>query len=325
MSGILNILVRGKQATVTPYQGSLTRVNLTSALNYRNVTYHAPADMWIAVADGVTTGSKTNKYIYSTNNGASWAEGTFPVTEAFYQVCSNGSVVVALLSSGSTTLNTAYYSYDGINWAGTTTQAGVFGTNGCSLTVNSSGMFCAVSASTASDTRAMTSTNGITWTARTVPAGGWTSICWTGQYFVASAGATTTNFICRSTDGINWQTVNIPFTGYALSITSDGNGKVLTAQSTGASTAAAYSTDHGATWNSTTLPVAGQFRALMCVGNTWMVPRYNSNTIYTSTNLTSWTSTTAPMSGFWQGSHYSPNKATGIVVGATNAFVLKVQ
>jgi hypothetical protein len=89
-----------------------------------------------------------------------------------------------------------------------------------------------------------TSPTGVTWTARTIPAGSWTAVVWNGTVFVAVG----SNVAATSPDGITWTARTIPAGNYNAVA---WNGTVLVA--TGLSGTAASSPD-GITWTARTFP-----------------------------------------------------------------------
>ena len=109
---------------------------------------------------------------------------------------------------------------------------------------------------TVASTTAASSTDGITWTLRTMPASAiWYAATYGNGVFVAVANSASTS--ASSTDGITWTLRTMPASTYWYS-TVYGNG-VFVAVANGTNTAAS-STD-GITWTLRTLPASGSWYA----------------------------------------------------------------
>jgi hypothetical protein len=125
------------------------------------------------------------------------------------------------------------------------------------------------------------STDGITWTATTLPNSGfWTPVVYGNGKFVSVNG---NQGAISSTDGITWTLGEIPYDEWG-SITY-GDGKFVAVSNT--SDDAAYSTD-GITWGQTTLPMSG-FWSSIAYGNGKFVAASSSSSAY-STDGINWTS-----------------------------------
>jgi hypothetical protein len=117
------------------------------------------------------------------------------------------------------TNNRAMISSDGINWATQFTSvdtgwASVTWAAECDNGIGGQGLFCAVNAtSTTTNTRVMTSPDGVTWTARNTLNRIWADICWAAEcpngiggegLFCAVARTQTGNRVKTSPDGVTW-------------------------------------------------------------------------------------------------------------------------
>ena len=162
-------------------------------------------------------------------------------------------------------------------------------------------------------TSAASSHDGATWVARTLPASRvWQSICYGNGYFVTVSNGTVDT--ARSTDGCIWNALaggNMPSAAAWYSVTyGNPNGTpTFVAVSTSSSTAAAYSTDNGASWNASTLPAAGDWHSV-CYGNgIFVAVAYNSAISATSTDGQTWSVTTGtmPSNANWSSVTYGNN------------------
>jgi len=110
-------------------------------------------------------------------------------------------------------------------------------------------------------TLAASSTDGITWTARTIPVGAWTAVCWDGTKFVATGGLTS----AVSTDGVTWTSGGSMGVTPTLGSTLATNGAGVCA--IGYSHGYSYTTDHGATWAFRNVPEDGTVYSDMYYAN----------------------------------------------------------
>lgn len=132
-----------------------------------------------------------------------------------------------------------------------------------------------------------TSTDGETWTARTMPSSqDWGYVCWTGtNYVCVNATGTAAAY---STNYISWTASTLATSSTSCtSIATDGAGKVLTS-STGT---IQLSTDHGVTWGDVA-GVVGEFVGY--VGGLFVAIGASSVNYKTSPDGSSWTARTAP-------------------------------
>src|SRR5574343_43152 len=152
-------------------------------------------------------------------------------------------------------------------------------------------VFCAASI-TISD-KAATSVDGITWTARTLPATGeWRSIAWNGSVFCALSFGS--NQAATSPDGITWTARTLPSIGEWRGLA--WNGSVFCA--TCNSNIAATSPD-GITWTARTLPVSASWRGLVWNGSVFCAVASGTDQAATSTDGITWTARTLPSSADW--------------------------
>lgn len=134
---------------------------------------------------------------------------------------------------------------DGVTWTSRT-----FGSANAASPIGGSG-----SVSIAGDaTNVRSSTDGITWTARTLPSalGNITAILYTGTTYLAASGTGASTRIHSSPDGVTWTARDTTSNGAVVAMASNGSGTVIALTTT----AIRYSTDHGVTWNTATIPTA---------------------------------------------------------------------
>ena len=167
---------------------------------------------------------------------------------------------------------------------------------------------------------AASSTDGITWTARTLPSTAqWGSVTvnrTTGVFVAIADGATAAS----STDGINWTARTLPSSAQQwTSVTVNPTTGVFVAVAlTG--TDAAYSTD-GITWIASTLPSSLEWVSVtvnpttgvfVAVAQGTGVQQQGTNIAASSTDGITWTARTLPSSTFWRS--VTVNPTTGVFV-----------
>lgn len=103
----------------------------------------------------------------------------------------------------------------------------------------------------------------------------------------------TTNIVSRSTNGgQTWANITLPGSSELRRISSDGAGKaIISCGGSGTSQAYYYTSDYGATWTAGTMPVSQFWYVNTYSNGVWLMAVY-SGAIYTSTNMTTWTSRT---------------------------------
>jgi hypothetical protein len=169
------------------------------------------------------------------------------------------------------------------------------------------GTFVAVSIGT---NIAATSTDGITWTQRTMPA----SVYWYGVTYGAGtfvAVAYNTSVAATSTDGITWTQRNLPTNAYWYSVTY-GNGTFVAVARDSA--IAATSAD-GVTWTQRTLPEAASWSSI-AYGSGTFVAMYetssSSSSAATSADGITWTQRAMPAGAYWSGVAYGAGKFVAV-------------
>jgi len=171
---------------------------------------------------------------------------------------------------------------------------------------------------TSSTTTAATSTDGITWTARTMPASAqWSSVAYgNGTYVAIAGGPVNSNVAAYSSDGITWTQSTLPQSTSWTSI-AYGNGLFVAASR---DTIAATSPD-GITWTQRTLPASEGGWSSLVYGNLFILTSsgqglgglstsgYGGTSRYaTSTDGITWTTRTLPFTSWWTKTIYGNNQ-----------------
>jgi hypothetical protein len=180
----------------------------------------------------------------------------------------------------------------------TGTGALVFGTNPTlnSPAINAPGspLFVAVRTQ---EPGAASSTDGITWTASSMPSSGyWKAMAYGNGVFIATKGEAVSTSAAYSTNGITWTTTTMPANKQWYA-TSYGNG-VFVAVAYSNSTAAASSTD-GITWTLRTLPTANYWSSVTYGDGIFVAISYDFDIAASSTDGITWTQRTLPALGPW--------------------------
>lgn len=196
-------------------------------------------------------------FVADTNYGGFW---TFTsnnnnvggsIQNVFKGICYGNGKFVAV-GSISTPAPVIAFSTDGATWSTATT--GLSGTSTLYAVTYAAGVFVAVGASVC-----YTSTDGVAWTSRTIPAGNYHYITYFNSLFITAAGgAASTTLAVTSPDGINWTSRTLPSSQRWAGLANNGTTCVVVAggtkDGTGVqTTAAAYTTD-GVTWTAATMP-----------------------------------------------------------------------
>jgi len=152
-------------------------------------------------------------------------------------------------------------------------------------------------------TLSYSSTDGITWVLRTLPATGtWSGIAWNGTVFCTVSSTSGTD-AATSTDGITWVLRTLPATTTWFSIT--WNGTVFLATSNATTTTAATSTD-GISWVLRTMPSSAAWSGVCWIGTVFVARVSASTTSATSTDGVTWiirtNATTMGATMAWNGS-----------------------
>jgi len=210
----------------------------------------------------------------------------------------NGNVITVAVASGTRDIN---YTYDSATWtAGTNALPS---TAAWSALAFGEGKFVVVS--TTSSTAAASSTDGLSWTSRTLPSSAnWLGVAYdsvNGNFAAVSGGSSTS--AAYSTDGETWNSATLPSTGDWRCIAA-GGGKLVALRY--GSTEGAYSTDGGQSWNAcTTLPVTGNWTSITYGNGTFVAVSTGGTVALTSTNGIDWTQRVLPVSGNWSSVAYS--------------------
>lgn len=168
--------------------------------SFQHQTLKYVNDRWIVIGAGVGAVSQ------STNNGITWTtlSPTTTTQTIFYDSAyGNGNYV---LTAGNQNSVSASHSTDLISWTTKSLGQAQLGI------IYAEGLFVTVSTAPA----IYTSTDGVTWTSRTVPSGvtGLRDIVHDGSKFFSYGtgnSGNAANIIIQSTDGITWSTIETPF------------------------------------------------------------------------------------------------------------------
>lgn len=271
-------------STAFPRNGSFSSSAATLTIN--NGWRYAAYGNGVFVVVGVTNaGAVTGIMNYSNDGGKTWLESSIPVAaEILTGVVFNGTKFVAVDSNGKT-----YTSTNGGVWtAGVTIPAGV------GFLFFGGGLFIAGASGTAT---AYTSSDAITWTARTLPStSAWTAAGYGGGMFVMACGGGATT-AASSPDGITWTARTIPAGSY-LSFTYGKGLFVASGGSSGGVPRCATSPD-GITWTARSIPmVSGEFVSSVFADGVFFGVANVANRVLVSYDGISWIVKVVVMGGF---------------------------
>ena len=164
-----------------------------------------------------------------------------------------------------------------------------------------------LSISNTSGTKAQTSVDGITWTARTLPStASWGFPAYGNGLYMAANGTTT---YATSTNAITWTSRSAT---YALNGIAYGNSKWVAVTSDG-STNAQTSTD-GITWTSRTIGAGNRYAPLVYGASGFATPLYDSANMQTSSDGITWTNRSLANANYWAAMNYD----NGVYFAAQN-------
>lgn len=170
---------------------------------------------------------------------------------------------------------------------------------------------------------AVSTNEGQTWTSTTLPSSGtWTSVCfYDGRFIAVRSGS---NATAISLDGVNWTAGgNLPSTSSWTDVVGGivGTSTYYIAVASGG-TVSAYSTDGGLTWTSMgALPGSVDWRSVTYGNSSFFAVARGTTQAAISTNGTSWTSVTLPISDNWNHTIYGRENFVIISDSSTNVLV----
>jgi hypothetical protein len=291
--------------------------NLTSSIKTFDINVHDSVQTDLAVTTAnkfiaFTNGSST---ISESTDGITWAQSTVPYSQYYsYSIYDQNKFVVyaypnVILSSTDGSTWTRSLLPESLSWSAPT-----FGNN-----------TFVMSAGDSMTTSAASSTNGITWTTRTLPAGGQNYVYFVNNIFL-NIGAGDYNSdrtaAATSTDGITWTTRTMPASKRWRAAAYGNSVYVAT---TNYSTSAATSTD-GITWTLRTVPAfpgsaTPSYNALAFGNSVFVALPFGSTAAITSTDGITWTQRTLPYSGYWSSGSLKFMNGNFVAVSGTTAAI----
>jgi hypothetical protein len=273
--------------------GNAAAASSTDAITWTARTMPS-AQSWcdVSVGNDVFVSVSNNSAAATSTNGITWTARTLPVNAQFLDIAyGNGRFVTAGIST-----QTSIISTNGISWAIATIP---FNDDWRYISYGD-GLFVLAS----SGSGVVNSTDGITWTQGTFPAGFSTNVIdlvYGGGVFLALG---YNGFSGTSTNGITWTGRTTPTTTNLWRTATYGNG-IFVAASYNNSSNTIYSTD-GITWTQGVITTIGS-------QSLWNLNFYNnvffaigeglsSSQVATSTNGITWTARSLPSSTGWNGS-----------------------
>jgi outer membrane protein OmpA-like peptidoglycan-associated protein len=177
--------------------------------------------------------------------------------------------------------------------------------------------------------RVMTSTDGITWTNRSVPTGGiqqWKSVTWGNNKFVAISDTGFNDRVMTSPDGVTWTYAQAIHNGNWSSIAYGNNLFVATATSFGGGGSSfdyVMTSSDGTTWTPRTAAVAVGWNAVVYGGGKFVaVSSSGSSRVMTSTDGITWTGHTAADASGWSSVTYGNGVYVAIATNGSGARVM---
>ena len=236
--------------------------------------------------------------------GVVWEKSALPSGQNWRSVTWGNGLFVAVAEGNVIEHVVATSSDGGYSWKATILGGGQAW---CSITYGN-GLFVMVNSD---NNAALTSPDGIAWTARTLPSGQWYSVTYGNGLFVAVANDG--NKAATSSDGITWTARTLPGACSWDSVTY-GNSTFVAVGGSAQSVNVAATSGDGITWTATTLP-SSQYWSSVTYGNgVFLAVSNGSNAAATSPDGISWTARTLPSSASWQSVTYG----NGVFVAVAN-------
>jgi hypothetical protein len=248
--GAGGFFVAGESSTTTTYyssNGTSWSAGGTLPVGFTGVGAIGYGDgTWIAVEDATSN----NRTAISTDGGQTWtAGGNLTVSEFWVDIHYGNGRWIAINSTN----GTAYSTDNGTSWVAMT---GLPSANWKEVTYGK-GVWVAIASNAV-----VSSTNGTTWTTRTLPgtATNWNSVTYGNNIFVAVAEDTAgTNVYAYSLNGTTWTAGTLPSSVYWNAV-SYGQGVFLA--TSGSSSDVAATSEDGVNWTSRTMPAAIGYHSL---------------------------------------------------------------
>mgnify|MGYP003627899590 CR=1 FL=1 len=176
------------------------------------------------------------------------------------------------------------------------------------------GIFCALSSSDC-----MTSPDGNTWTTRTVPNHGWSSIVWSSDQSQFVGVAENSNGVMTSPDGITWTNRTDPNTNFYMSVTYSPSLTLFCSVARTGTGDRVATTPDGITWTTRTSAEDNTWKSVTWSEDLTLFAAVSSdgtNRVMTSPDGITWTARAAAVANSWQSVVWSPE--IGIFCAVSN-------
>lgn len=239
----------------------------------------------------VRKGSSSNLVnVHTSSDGKAWVDRPWDVGTASSArtgargVCFGGARFVSLTNSGASNSNVIpRYSVDGITWANSAAPAGLVASTLSDIegVAFGNGRFVAVGRyNLLATNRYLHSTDGVTWTAASLPLSlVYSDVAFGNGRFTAIAPGLAA---LTSVDGLTWTQVNMPSSADWETLVFGGGRWIAVAPNT---STAAQSSD-GITWTTMPLPVAGAWNSIATNGTVFVAVNGSANTPFVPAILT---------------------------------------
>jgi outer membrane protein OmpA-like peptidoglycan-associated protein len=173
----------------------------------------------------------------------------------------------------------------------------------------------------------MTSTDGITWTNRSVPTGGiqqWSAVTWGNNKFVAISGTGFNDRVMTSPDGVTWTYAQAIHNGNWSGIAYGNNLFVATATNPGGmSSDYLMTSSDGITWTPRTASAAVGWTSVVYGGGKFVaVANSGSSRVMTSTDGITWTGHSAADASGWSSVTYGNGLYVSVAMNGSGSRVM---
>ena len=313
VSGVRNFTIAGNATIDNPqislYSSAINWVGRTVPLsNWTDVCWSPELSLFVAISN-----SGTDR-VMTSSDGINWTVRAAPATVIWNAVCWSPEKSLFVVTGVSSVMTSS----DGMEW---TVRSAIADPNSWYDVCWSpqKGLFVAVSLTTGTVNRIMTSVDGINWLPRTIPGDlGLTSICWSPELSIFVAVARSgPNLVITSSDGFTWTAASAsqanswmsvcwsPELSLFVAVANDGTNRVMTSP-------------NGTTWTNSPVITVGtpQFVNVMWGEAAGVFVAVGTDYLATSPDGIVWTrrTTVGGSSAYWEATCWSPEKSLFVTV-----------
>ncbi len=264
------LVILGNNVAASSADGGLTWVSRSIPAGYNIKDVAWSGSRYVAVGTNGTTG-----VCITSSDGETWTNRTIPATSSggYTAVVWTGTQFVAIGRNPGFTY-VSVVSPDGITWS----AGGSLGAAAIELAVN--GTIIVGTGSTV----AISSTDGVVWVVRTITAGNFEGVVWSGSVFAAVANS---NIAATSPDGITWTPRTTPSFNNKRAVTWSPDLGLFAACGAAGSLLNVITSPTGVTWTSRTVSAITDYTDVIWTGTRFIT--FAGTILETSPDGITWT------------------------------------